>query len=53
MKDCKTCENRIFDEQWGEHKCTVYKHRIYDVDKYIDCPSHKSKNTKGEEKTNV
>lgn len=46
MNSCKNCANGIFDEQWGEYKCKVYKHRIYDVDKYLDCPSHKAKNEK-------
>lgn len=48
MNDCTNCANAIFDETWGEHKCKVYEHRIYDVDKYVDCPGHKAKNNKEE-----
>lgn len=51
MSTCKNCANRVFDEQWGEYKCTVYEHRIYDVDKYLDCKNHKP--DKKEEKTNA
>ena len=43
MDTCKNCANHIFDEQWGEYKCAVYAHRIYDIDKYIGCESHKKK----------
>lgn len=50
MNSCKNCANAIFDEMWGERKCKVYEHRIYDVDKYIDCQSHKPKNNKEEKK---
>lgn len=48
MDSCKNCANAIFDEVWGEYKCKVHKHRIHDVDKYLDCPHHeKSKSTEG------
>lgn len=29
MADCLTCENAIFDELWGEFKCKVREHRVY------------------------
>lgn len=43
MVNCKSCANHIFDEKWGEYKCKVHKHRIRDVDKYLGCRSHKTK----------
>ena len=43
MKDCRSCANRIFNEDWGEYKCKVHQHAIYDMDKYIDCEHHKEK----------
>ena len=46
MNDCKNCANAVFDEVWGEYKCSVRNHRIYDVDKYIDCENHKPKEKK-------
>ena len=47
IKNCKNCANAIFDERWGEYKCKVHKHRIRDVDKYVDCAKHKSKEKSG------
>lgn len=49
MNDCRNCDNAIFDEVFGERKCKVYEHRIYDIDKYVDCEHHKEKQ---EEKKN-
>lgn len=43
MDTCKNCVNRVFDERWGEYKCTVFEHRIYDIDRYIGCEHHKKK----------
>ena len=27
-KSCSTCENSIFDEQYGEYKCKLYQIRV-------------------------
>lgn len=43
MNSCKNCGNRVYDSDWGEVICSVYNHRIKDVDKYLDCQSHKPK----------
>lgn len=43
MNSCKNCANRMFDADRGEVICSVYNHRIRDVDKYLDCQSHKPK----------
>lgn len=43
MDTCKNCASYIFDEKWGEYKCKVYQHRIYDIDRYIDCRDHTKK----------
>ena len=40
-KNCTNCANAIFDEVWGEYKCTVLKHRIYDLNMYTSCTAHK------------
>lgn len=35
MKNCTNCKHAIFDEIWGEYKCTVYERTIeqpYDVE---------------------
>lgn len=31
MKNCSTCENGIFDTIFGEYKCKVHKHIMYDA----------------------
>ena len=43
MNSCKNCASRVFDPDLGEVICSVYNHRIRDVDKYLDCQSHKPK----------
>lgn len=49
MSNCKDCVHSVFDEVWGEYKCKVHKHRIYNLDKHADCgfyakdPSKKGK----------
>lgn len=53
MNDCRNCGHRIFDEVWGEYKCKLHEHRIYDLDKYIDCPGHTNAIKKEEDKTNA
>lgn len=42
-KNCKTCENRVFDEERGKYICKKYDHPIRDVYKYNDCVSYKEK----------
>lgn len=53
MKNCQDCAHSIFDEQWGEYKCKIVQHRIYNADKYVVCKDyiHKKKlsNGKGKE----
>ena len=41
MANCMTCLNSVFDETWGEYKCKVYQHRIYDVEQYNLCDEYK------------
>lgn len=40
MSSCRNCGNAVFDPVWGEYKCTVYEHVIYDLDNYLDCKSY-------------
>lgn len=42
MNTCKKCANRIFDEKWGEYKCTVHKRRIRKLDEYLACNHFKN-----------
>ena len=34
---CKDCKHTIFDPRWGEYKCDIFKHVIYDQGKYANC----------------
>lgn len=43
FKDCKTCENRVFDEESGRYVCKTYKHTVKDADKYVGCVGYKEK----------
>ena len=46
MNNCETCNNAIFDHVWGEYKCKVTQHRIYEPMENIDCSDYKKKETK-------
>ena len=35
FKCCKDCAHSIFDEQWGEYKCKIAQHVVYDVDRLV------------------
>lgn len=54
MANCNTCGNAIFDELWGDFKCSVYKHTVYSY-RHEDCKDYKegtpkpSKNNQCEE----
>lgn len=41
MKTCMECKHSIFNEQWGECKCSK-KHRRVDVKEAGKCPDYKS-----------
>lgn len=49
MKSCLNCANAVYDDRFGEKRCRVYNHDVRDVDRYLDCKSHKDK---GEEEVN-
>ena len=40
MANCMECANAIVDNLWGEVKCAVWQHRIYDPDK-VFCSTYK------------
>lgn len=43
-KNCKTCDNRVFDYERGVYMCKHYDHVVRkDVYKYNDCVSYKEK----------
>lgn len=50
-KNCTTCANAIFDALWGEYKCKLYQHRIYNSEAIISCVDYK-KSTPTESKKN-
>ena len=43
---CKTCANSVFDDIWGEYKCKITQHTIYDPDKVVDCEFYKQSTKK-------
>lgn len=47
VTECKTCKHRIFDPLWGEFKCEVYQHRLYNLVGVESCGKYE----KGEAKT--
>lgn len=48
MDKCKTCKYSIFDEDWGEYKCEMYRMFIYNTAFGEDCEFYKARK-KGEE----
>lgn len=46
---CKTCSHSVFDEIWGEYKCTVYCHRIYEPEKMVTCERYEKDSSKKNE----
>lgn len=40
----------IFDELWGEYKCKILEHRIYDPNDLEECDSWKRRQTTKKEK---
>ena len=41
MKCCAECEHAILDEQWGEYKCKVVQHKIYEPNRKVACKDYK------------
>lgn len=46
MDNCKTCDHRVFNEQWGAYECEIYGHRVKDAYKYNGCESYDRKEGK-------
>ena len=39
MKNCKNCANAMYDERWGDYKCSIdgfYRYKMPE-----GCPDHK------------
>lgn len=56
MENCKTCEHAIFDAQWGEYKCEVYKRVTYNANSdvmIVKCGKNYKKGTPKESKINA
>lgn len=43
MRCCKDCAHSIFDEQWGEFKCKLVQHIVYDADRIVACKDYINK----------
>lgn len=41
MNNCKNCGNSVFDQVFGEYKCSVCGTRIYYPDLHINCSDWK------------
>ena len=45
-RNCKTCSNARFDSTWGDYKCLVHQHKIYDpailTDEDIKCDRYEA-----------
>ena len=41
VKDCSNCENAIFDEKWGEYKCSIYNMVVPESIFDVKCSQHK------------
>lgn len=56
MANCKTCEHAIFDAQWGEYKCDIFKRVTYNADHdfmLVQCSESYKKGTPKESKENA
>ena len=40
---CPTCEHAVFDETYGEYKCKIREHTIYDLKESASCLQYKQK----------
>lgn len=40
MASCAECKNALFDKIWGEYKCTITQHTIYQSNN-VDCGTYK------------
>lgn len=40
MANCVNCEHAIFDEVWGEYKCRIKEHVVYNYE-HVGCDSYK------------
>lgn len=42
---CQTCEYSLFDEKWGEFKCTLHSRRVTPIE-CEQCPDSEKKSKK-------
>lgn len=43
---CEDCEHLVMDENWGELKCKLRQHRIYNINEHRTCKDFKKNNSK-------
>lgn len=53
IRNCSSCRHMIFDELWGEYKCLVYQHRIYDVKEIEECDDWLRRQASKDEKKSI
>jgi hypothetical protein len=53
MRCCKDCAHAIFDEVFGEWKCKVVQHRIYEEGRLVACKDYIHKKKVFTEKADV
>lgn len=53
MRCCKDCAHSIFDEQWGEFKCKIAQHVVYDADRIVACKDYINKKKVNADKADV
>lgn len=41
MLKCKTCAKALYNELWGEYKCTVTQHYMYALSPMKECSGYK------------
>jgi len=46
MNNCITCKYAVFDEIWGEYKCTYFQHTVHNPNDIGDCLAYKKKKEK-------
>lgn len=41
MADCTECTYAVYDELWGEYKCTKKQINVFPTELYKDCKDYK------------
>ena len=44
MGNCATCRFALFDEKWGEYKCSKLELYVYNIEIMTDCENYQKGN---------